>query len=85
MLRGEVTHHAVHVCGGDPARCTLPDLEAGWTIGPGRCRWEWTYTGQNWCSCWMCHWRHRPQERRGAVRADLRGVAREWNASGREG
>ncbi|WP_162625490.1 hypothetical protein [Mycolicibacterium llatzerense] len=84
MLRGEVAHHAVHLCDGDPARCSLPDLEAGWTTGPGLCRWEWTYTGHNWCSCWMCHWHSRLEVRRAAVRAELRGQVREWNAGERE-
>jgi len=28
----------------------------------------------------MCHWHRRPEVRRGAVRAELRGVTREWNA-----
>jgi hypothetical protein len=78
MLRGEVAHHAVHLCGGND-RCDLPDLEAGGTTGPGCCQWEWTFTGHNWCSCWMCHWRKRPQQRRTAVRTELRAVAREWN------
>lgn len=82
MLRGEVAHYAVHLCADDPALCSLPDLEAGWTTGPDRCRWEWTFTGRNWCPCRMCHWPKRRQPRRsgrGARRTQLRGLAREWN------
>lgn len=87
MLRGEVAHHARHLCSGDPALCSLPDLEAGWTTGPGCCLWEWTFTGRNWCSCWMCHWPSHRQPRRsgrGASRAELRDVARAWNGGGVE-
>ncbi len=87
LLRGEVAHRALHDCGGDPALCSLPDFKAGWTTGPGRCRWEWIFTGQNWCSCWMCHWpRHRQPRRsgRGAHGARLRGVARSWNGGDTE-
>ncbi len=80
MLRGEVAHRAIHHCAGDPALCALPDLEAGWTHGPGRCRWEWTFTGHNWCSCRVCHWPRRPEVRRAAVHAELRDVVRGWNA-----
>lgn len=83
MLRGEVARRAVHLCGGEPNLCSLPDLEAGWTHGPGRCRWEWTFTGHNRYSCRMCHWPRRPEVRRAAVRAGLRGQVR-WNAGERE-
>ncbi|MGV0731568.1 hypothetical protein [Mycolicibacter sinensis] len=31
-----------------------------------------------------CHWHHRPERRRSAVRTELRAVAREWNAGARE-
>lgn len=82
LLRGEVAHLAVHGCGGDPKLCTLPDLNAGWTTGPGPCRWEWTFTGRNWCSCWMCHCPRRTLARRSgraSYRAQLRLTAREYN------
>jgi hypothetical protein len=82
VARHEVTVRAVHRCAG--GECDLPPLDPGWTIGRiGKCHWQFTYTGVNVCNCWMCHWHHRPEVRRGAVRAGLRGVAREWNAGER--
>ncbi len=82
LLRGEVAHHAEHRCTGEPERCTIPDLEAGWTTGPGACLWQWWFTGHNWCSCWMCHWAHRAEGRRNgraSRRTQLRLVARAYN------
>ena len=72
MVRGEVYAYPVHDCAG--RHCDLPELVPGWADLRGRrCRWEWSFTGQNWCSCWMCHWHHRPEVRRAADRARLRG------------
>ena len=80
VARREVTVRAVHRCAGRV--CDLPALDADWsTTGSiGRCYWEFDFTGTNVCCCWMCHWLRRPEQRRAAVRAELRGVAREWNA-----
>lgn len=50
----------------------------------GSCYWEFTYTGVDVCSCWMCHWYHRPEVRRSAVCMELREVAREWNSGDEE-
>ncbi|CAJ1582516.1 hypothetical protein [[Mycobacterium] wendilense] len=76
--RREVSVVPVHGCAG--RECELPDLDPGWTIGRiGLCYWEFRFTGRYVCSCWMCHWPHRPQVRRAAVRTELRAVAREWN------
>jgi hypothetical protein len=77
VARREVAVRAVHRCAGRD--CDLPDLDPGWADARSSCRWEFVYTGTNVCSCWMCHWRHRSEERRAAVRARLRAVAREWN------
>ncbi|MBN7296617.1 hypothetical protein [Mycobacteroides abscessus] len=78
VARGEVAVRAVHRCAGRD--CDLPDLAPGWSIGRiGRCYWQWFFTGRGVCSCWMCHWRTRPEVHRAAVRTELRGVAREWN------
>lgn len=83
VARREVAVVPVHRCAG--AECDLPALSPTWTTGRiGRCYWEFVYTGTNVCSCWRCHWRTRPEERRAAVRAELRGVAREFNAGKRE-
>lgn len=79
VARRELAVRAVHRCAGRD--CALPDVGPGWTIGRiGRCYWEFRYTGTNVCSCWMCHWHSSPEVRRAAIRADLRAVAREWNA-----
>jgi hypothetical protein len=83
VARREIAVRAVHRCAG--GECDLPALDPGWTIGRiGRCYWEFVYTGTNVCSCWMCHWRHRPESPRTAVRTQLRAKAREWNSRGRE-
>lgn len=82
--RREVAMRAVHRCVG--RECDLPSIDPGWANGRvGGCYWEFRYTGTNVCSCWMCHWHHRPEERRAAIRADRRGVAREWNADAEAG
>lgn len=84
VARCEVSAFPVHRCAGRDAR-DLPNLGSEWAIGHvGRCHWQFTYTGVNICSCWMCHWHHRPEVRRAAKRAELRGVAREWNAGEQE-
>lgn len=81
LARREVAARPVHRCA--DSECDLPDLDPGWSIGRiGRCYWEFVYTGTNVCSCWMCHWHTRPEERRAAVRAELRGQMREWNSGG---
>ncbi|GAA1482489.1 hypothetical protein GCM10009624_29290 [Gordonia sinesedis] len=84
VARRELAVHAVHRCAG--RECDLPDLVADWSIGRvGRCYWEFAYSGINVCSCWMCHWRSRPEPRRssrGARRVELRGVARRWSEVG---
>jgi len=78
VARREVAVVPVHRCAGHD--CDLPGVDPCWTIGRiGLCHWEFTYTGTNVCSCWMCHWHSRPDERRAAVRAELRALAREWN------
>lgn len=81
VARRELAVHAVHRCAG--RECDLPDLVADWSLGRvGRCYWEFAYSGINVCSCWMCHWRSRPEHRRssrGARGVELRGVARRWN------
>lgn len=79
VARREVAVRAVHRCGGGV--CDLPALDPNWSTGRiGCCYWEFAYTGVSVCSCWMCHWRSRPEVRRATVRAELRGMAREWNA-----
>ncbi|GLP76380.1 hypothetical protein TUM20983_34900 [Mycobacterium antarcticum] len=79
VARREIAVRAFHRCAG--RECDLPDLDPGWIIRRfGLCYWEFVYTGTNVCSCSMCHWRHRPEERRAAARARLRSMAREWNA-----
>jgi hypothetical protein len=84
VARREVAVRAVHRCAG--RECDLPVPVPGWSGRRGDCcYWQWFFTGVNVCSCWMCHWHHRPEVRRAAVRAELRGVAREWNAGEREG
>ncbi|MGV0675711.1 hypothetical protein ABQE62_05895 [Mycolicibacterium fortuitum] len=84
VARREVSVVPVHRCAGSV--CDLPDLDPAWTIGRiGRCYWEFVFTGTEVCSCWMCHWHHRPEQRRSTLRAELRGVAREWNAGSGEG
>lgn len=83
VVRGEVAVRAVHRCAG--GKCDLPDLNPGWTIGRiGRCYRQFTFTGRGICSCWMCHWHHRPEQRRAVVRTRLRAAACEWNAGGWE-
>lgn len=83
IARREVAVRAVHRCAG--RTCDLPALSPDWSIGRiGCCYHEFVYTGTNVCSCWMCHWKSRPEVRRGAVRTELRGVAREWNGGERE-
>ena len=78
MARGEVSAYPVHRCAG--RECDLPDLVPGWADRGGEvCRWEPFQEDQNWCSCWMCHWHHRPEVRRAADRARLRDVVRAWN------
>ncbi|KMV14515.1 hypothetical protein ACT17_29925 [Mycolicibacterium conceptionense] len=79
VARREVAVRAVHRCAG--RECDLPDLDPSWSIVRiGRCSHEFVYTGVSVCSCWMCHSHHRPEVRRAAVRAGLRGRVREWNA-----
>lgn len=79
VARREIAVRAVHRCA--DRECDLPDFDPDWTIGRIRCcYWEFVYTGTSICSCWMCHWHHRPEVRRAAVRTELRGVVREWNA-----
>lgn len=83
VARREIAVRAVHHCAG--RGCDLPDLDPDWTIGRvGRCYWDFVYTGVNVCSCWMCHWRRHPEQRRAVTRTGLRAVAREWNAGVRE-
>lgn len=84
VARREVAARPVHRCAG--RQCDLPNLVPGWTTGRiGRCYWQWFFTGRGVCSCWMCHWRHRPEACRAAVRTELRAVVREWNGGEREG
>ncbi|OBF43958.1 hypothetical protein A5719_01870 [Mycolicibacterium peregrinum] len=84
VARREVAVRAVHRCAGRDA-CDLADLYPGWTTGHiGYCYWEFLYTGRGVCSCWMCHWHHRPEQRRSTLRAELRAVVREWNGGERE-
>lgn len=78
VARREVAVVPVHRCASRD--CDLPDLAPGWADACHRCRWEFTYTGRGICSCWMCHWHSKPERRRAAERAELRAVAREWNA-----
>ncbi len=80
VARREVFVVAVHRCAGRD--CDLPNRSAGRV---GRCRWQFIFTGVNVCNCWMCHWHHRAEDRRSAVRTRLRGIARAWNAGDREG
>lgn len=78
MVRGEVVSYPLHDCAG--RECDLPDLVYGWADQRGRrCRWAWSFTGQNWCPCWMCHGSGHEPERRAARRAQLRNVVRAWN------
>lgn len=88
VARREVTVVPVHRCAG--RQCDLPALDADWSIGrvgrvgrAGSCYWEFAYTGVNVCCCWMCHWHRRTEQRRAAVRTELRAAAREWNAGDR--
>lgn len=86
LARGEVAVHPVHRCTG-PETCDLPDLVPGWADTAHRCHWQWFFTGQDVCSCWMCHWPKRRQPRRsgrGSSRVQLRGLARSWNAGDSE-
>lgn len=86
LARGEVAVHPVHRCTG-PETCDLPDLVPVWADTAHRCHWQWFFTGQDVCSCWMCHWPKRRQPRRsgrGSRRAQLRGLARSWNAGDSE-
>lgn len=56
IARGEVIRHAVHSC--DGVTCTINAVD----LRPASdCRWELIYTGENWCSCWMCHWHTAPR------------------------
>lgn len=83
VARREVAVRAVHRCAGGV--CDLPALVpdwSGWRVG--LCHWEFFYTGTNVCSCGMCHRHRRPEVPRGAVKVELRSVAREWNG-GRAG
>lgn len=80
VARREISVVPVHRCAG--RECDLPDRS---TCRVGRCYWAFMFTGTNVCSCWMCHWHHRPQDRRSAVRARLRDAARAWNGGDREG
>jgi hypothetical protein len=83
VARREVAVRAIHRCAGRD--CDLPDLDPAWSIGRiGCCYWNFVFTGTRVCSCWMCHWRQRPEVRRAAVRTELRGVARAWNAGAAE-
>jgi hypothetical protein len=89
VARREVAVVPVHRCAS--RECDLPALDPGWAIGRvGRCYWEFRFTGTGTgtgtgiCWCWMCHWHHRPEVRRGGVRAGLRTVAREWNGGDQE-
>lgn len=78
MARGEVCSLPVHHCAG--RECDLPELVPDWAELRGRrCRWEPFRTYRNWCSCWMCHWHHRPEERRAVRCGGLRAIARAWN------
>jgi len=79
VARREISVVAVHRCGGRD--CDLPARGAG---GRTRCHWEFAYTGDGVCSCWMCHWHHRTEDRRSAVRTRLRDEARAWNGGDRE-
>lgn len=84
VARREVSVVPVHRCAGRD--CDLPALDPSWSIGRiGRCYYEFTFTGTNVCSCWMCHWHSRPEVRRAAVRAALRSAVREWNAGEQDG
>ncbi|WP_152664815.1 hypothetical protein [Mycobacterium sp. UM_Kg27] len=78
VARREITVVAVHRCGGRD--CDLPDRSTGHV---SRCYWLFHFTGVNVCSCWMCHSHNRPEDRRSAVRARLRGMARAWNGGDR--
>lgn len=79
MARREVTGVPLHRCAGRD--CDLPALDPGWAVGrAGRCCWEFAFTGRAVCPCRLCHWHHRPQQRRAAGRVRLWAAAREWNA-----
>ncbi len=86
VARREVSVVPVHRCA-DRER-DLPHLDPGWSIGRvRRCYWQWLFTGTGVCSCWMCHWpkrRHPRRSGRGARRAQLDGVVREWNGGDEE-
>lgn len=77
--RREFTVVAVHRCAGRD--CDLPGRSTGRV---DRCYWQFTFTGVNICNCWMCHWHHRTEEGRSAVRRRLRNEVRGWNGGDRE-
>lgn len=56
LARGELAARAVHAAPHE--HCDLPaapPLQKKPGPSPTRCYWEFTYTGINVCSCWMCH------------------------------